>query len=78
MNGRNILKENATVMSGIPFPGTKADFVKKLYLGKFDATSGSNLEAFQVSCYGSIVQPLVNSPIFYKNTTFSDPKKSRI
>jgi len=48
MNGKGLLNDNVTIMTGVPFPGTKADFVKKLFLGKYDGTSGSNLEAFQV------------------------------
>ncbi len=48
MNGKGLLNDNVTIMTGVPFPGTKADFVKNLFLGKYDGTSGSNLEAFQV------------------------------
>ncbi len=47
MNGKGLLNDNATIMTGVPFPGTKENFVKKLFLGKNDGTSGSNLEAFQ-------------------------------
>ena len=44
------LDENATqIMSGVSFPGSKGDLIKKLFLGKYDATASSNLEAFLVS-----------------------------
>jgi hypothetical protein len=36
-------------MSGVSFPGSKGDLIKKLFLGKYDATASSNLEAFLVS-----------------------------
>jgi hypothetical protein len=48
MNGKNLLNETANAMAGLSFLGNKAEFVKKLFLGKYDGTSASNLEAFQV------------------------------
>ena len=37
------------MMVGTSFPSTKEDFTRKLFLGKYDATSGSNVDAFIVS-----------------------------
>ncbi len=57
MNGKKLLNETANKMEGLSFPGNKADFVKNLYLGKYDGSPASNLEAFQVfylTCEGSI------------------------
>jgi len=48
MNGKKLLNETANIMEGLSFPGNKAEFVKKIYLGKYDGSPASNLEAFQV------------------------------
>ncbi len=34
MNGKNLLNETANTMAGLSFPGNKAEFVKKIILGK--------------------------------------------
>jgi hypothetical protein len=48
LNGQILYNETTSTLAGISFPGNKAQFIQNLYLGKYDGTSASNLEAFQV------------------------------
>ncbi len=69
MNGKNLLNETANTMAGLSFPGNKAEFVTRLFLGKYDRTSASNLEAFQVS-----ILPMFNAQLLRTAFTHADPK----